>query len=73
MPENIRQVITSHKLNRQTPSAIAQNYALNEILGFGYDYDKEYLKKIEKVSINDIKETADKYFNNPVTVITSPK
>jgi zinc protease len=67
------QIITSHKLNRQTPSAIAQNYALNEILGFGYDYDKEYLKKIEKVSINDIKETADKYFNNPVTVITSPK
>ncbi|MEA3507227.1 MAG: hypothetical protein U9R36_07060, partial [Elusimicrobiota bacterium] len=66
------QIVTSHKLSRQTPSAIAQNYALNEILGFGYDYDDEYINAIEKVSMNDIEAAVEKYFTHPVTVITSP-
>ncbi len=67
------QIITSHKLTRQTPSAIAQHYALNEILGFGYNYDEEYLESVSRVSLDDIKEVVDRYFKNPVTVITSPE
>ncbi|MGM0442536.1 MAG: hypothetical protein ACQEQC_08975, partial [Elusimicrobiota bacterium] len=66
------QIITAEKLNRQSPGAKAQNYALNELLGFGYDFDEKYLQKIRKVSREDINSIVDKYFNNPVTVITSP-
>ncbi len=66
------QIITAEKLNRQSPGSKAQNYALNELLGFGYDFDEKYLQKIRKVSREDIDSIVDKYFNNPVTVITSP-
>lgn len=40
----------------------------------GYDFEKELLEKIKKVSIQDIQKTADKYIKDPyVLTILAPK
>ncbi len=66
------QIITAHQLSLQTPVAQSQNYALNEIFGFGYDFDNKYLEMIKDVKRSDIERAVQKYFKNSLTVITSP-
>lgn len=66
------QIITSHQIHLQSPSSQAHNYALNEIFGFGYDFDEKYLEMIRNVKRSDIEKVVKKYFNNSVTIITAP-
>ncbi len=66
------QIITMHQLQHQTPSSEAENFALNEILGFGYDFDDKYLQMIRDAKREDIEKAVEEYFTNSVTVITSP-
>ncbi|MBI5573761.1 MAG: insulinase family protein [Elusimicrobia bacterium] len=40
-----------------------------ETMGKGYEYDKQYLEDIDRVSITDIKTVCEKYFN-PKEIIT---
>lgn len=40
-----------------------------EVLGLGYNFDKEYTEEIKKVKLQDIKRVAQKYFNNYVFAI----
>jgi predicted Zn-dependent peptidase len=67
------QIIIMYKLNLQTPESQAENFALNEIFGFGYDFDEKYLKMIKNATREEIEKAIKKYFTNSVTVITSPK
>jgi predicted Zn-dependent peptidase len=63
----------SHENNKlQSPASQAHNHGLNEIFGFGFDFDKKYMEMIESVTREDIIETVEKFIKNPVTVITSP-
>ncbi|MBN2407218.1 MAG: insulinase family protein [Elusimicrobia bacterium] len=66
-------IITEDLLARQTPMSQARDYALNEILGFGYDFERDYAEKIKNVTRKDIECVVKKYFRNPVAVITSPE
>jgi zinc protease len=67
------QILIMHELHMQTPASQAENYALNELLEFGYDFDDKYLEMIKKTERKDIAETVDKYFKNAVRVVTSPE
>lgn len=51
-------------LEMETNSKKASNIGLFETSGFGYDFLKEYVDMIEKVSASDIIRVANKYFNN---------
>jgi len=64
---------TAEKLDNQSPGSRAQSYALNELLGFGYDFDEKYVELIKNVTRKDIEEAVKKYFNQSVTVVTTPK
>jgi predicted Zn-dependent peptidase len=50
-------------LEMETNSKKASNIGLFETSGFGYDFLKEYVDMIEKVSASDIIRVANKYFN----------
>jgi zinc protease len=67
------QIVTLHELQQQTPSSQAENYALNELLGFGYDFDEKYLQMIKEGKKEDIKKAIEEYFKYSVSVITAPE
>jgi predicted Zn-dependent peptidase len=60
-------------MDRQTVSKQSYYYGLREVIGQGYEYDVQYLKDIEKVTIQDISNVANKIFSDhSVTVIVTP-
>ena len=50
---------------KQENEAVAQNNALSELFGQGYDYSKKYYAKIREVSREDIVRVANKIFSRP--------
>ena len=64
--------ITMHDMGLETVAAQAASYALNEILGLGYDYDMRYGKLIEKVSAADVLRVAKRLFSHHLIVATKP-
>lgn len=42
---------------------------VNEYLGVGYDYEDEYLKKLRKVTKEQVREVAQKYFDTEAYTI----
>jgi len=65
-------VIALHAQQNTTISAQAQQAALDELYGLGYDYDKGFDARIEAVTLQDVIGVAKKYFGNYVLVTTSP-
>jgi len=57
----------------QTNSAQGSLAAQYELYGLGYDYRDDLIGKINAVTKEDIKNIANKYFNNYVLTITRPK
>ncbi|MFH1415134.1 MAG: pitrilysin family protein [Elusimicrobiota bacterium] len=68
------QIMIMDRVEKQSPGAIAEGFALNEVFGFGYDFDKKYIEMIRNTTREDIDRVVKKYFSDqePVTVITSP-
>ena len=65
--------IATHELDLESIASQASSAVVNEILGLGYDYDKEYPRLIEQVSAGDILRVAKKLFPNHLIVATKPK
>ncbi|OYT32347.1 hypothetical protein B6U93_02215 [Candidatus Woesearchaeota archaeon ex4484_78] len=59
-------------LAHQESKEQANFLAFYEMQGVGYDYDVEYPKKIDSVSVDDVYAVANKYLNNPAIAITGP-
>lgn len=51
----------------------AQQAALDELYGLGYDYRKTFDSRIEAVTLKDVIGVANKYFGNHVLVTSSPE
>ncbi len=66
-------VITMYEMGLETNEDQAQNTALNEVLGLGYNYGEVYKKEVKKVTVSEILRVAKKYFQNRLTVMTIPK
>ncbi len=47
--------------------------ALDELYGLGFEYDYQYLENIDKVTKEEIVAFANKFLNNPVTVLLAPE
>lgn len=67
------QAVTGHELQNQTITAQAQDQAIDELLGLGYNDNDRFPGEIRKVTRADVLRVAEKYLTNPVVTITRPK
>ena len=65
-------VIALHAQENTTIGEQAQQAALDELYGLGYDYDRTFDARIQAVAPDDVVRVARKYLNNHVLVTTSP-
>jgi len=65
-------VISLHAQENTTIGEQAQQAALDELYGLGYDHDKGFDARIEAVTLDDVVRAARKHFNNYVLVTSSP-
>ena len=66
-------VIALHAQDNTTISEQAQQAALDELYGLGYDYDKGFDERIRAVTRDDVVRVAKKYLGDHVLVTSSPK
>ena len=66
------QVIALHAQENTSIGDQAQTAALDELYGFGHDYDKTFDARIGAVTLEDVVRVARKYLNNYVQVTASP-
>lgn len=66
-------VIALHAQQNTTISGQAQQAALDELYGLGYDYDKSFDHRISAVTKDDVVAVANKYLKNHVLVTSSPE
>ncbi len=65
--------VVMDKTSKQTNEAQAQDVAVAELYGLGYDFNRDYAQGIESVTKDDVLRVAKKYLNNPVTVLRRPR
>ena len=65
-------VIALHAQENTTITGQAQQAALDELYGLGYDYDETFDARIEAVTLDQVVAAAGKYLGNHVLVTTSP-
>ena len=66
------QVIALHAQENTSIGAQAQQAALDELYGFGHDYDKTFDARILAVTREDVVRVARKYLNNYIQITASP-
>jgi zinc protease len=69
----VQRVIAMHAQENTTIAEQAQQAALDELYGLGYDYHKSFDARIEAVKLQDVVAAAKKYFGNHVLVTSSPE
>jgi zinc protease len=66
-------VITSELIYYQTNSLLSQRAAIYELTGLGFDYMNNFNDKINKVTKEELKKAAEKYFKNPILTTIMPE
>jgi len=66
------QVVSLHAQENTSIGSQARQAALDELYGFGYDYDKTFDARIQAVTREDVVRVARKYLNNYVQITASP-
>lgn len=61
LERSVTNLIGNHLISLQSSWNRAENSALNTLYGLGYDYDKEYIAKVSKVTSEDVMRVARKY------------
>jgi zinc protease len=67
------QAITGHQLQNQTIASQAQDQALDELMGLGYNDNDTFAARIKAVTKDDVVRAANAYLQSPVIAITKPK
>ena len=67
-------LLGAEAIRNQSSAALAGMCATNELLGLGFDHDKARKAEIEKVTLEDTKRVANKYFRDAksVEVVVGP-
>ena len=68
-----KMILAYHAQDNTTAGSQASQAGVDEILGFGYDYDKAFEARINAVTLEQVRAVAKKYFRNSVQVTVSPK
>lgn len=66
-------LIIAHALRNTTPAERAFQASIDELYGLGYDYEKGYAERINKVKVDDVVDVVKKFFVHGLTVTTSPE
>ncbi|HUG68526.1 MAG TPA: insulinase family protein, partial [Pirellulaceae bacterium] len=67
-----QKLIAAHAQRNVTPSAQAFQAAVDELYGLGYDNDKSYEARINKVTVADLQGLVREYFQNAIIATSSP-
>ncbi|MBT9587289.1 insulinase family protein [bacterium] len=73
LEESKRKVIGAYWQERETNSGRAFQAALGELLGLGYEFDSQYMRILESVSANEVKEVARRYLDNATLIVARPR
>jgi zinc protease len=63
LKKGIANLIGNHLISLQSSWSRAENTGLNTLYGLGYDYEKEYIKKISAVTADEVLKVAQKYLD----------
>lgn len=66
-------LLTAHRMSLESLTARAQSAAVNETLGLGWNYDKEYTKLVEAVDAQQIQDLAKELFTHTLVIKTIPE
>jgi zinc protease len=69
----VKRVIALHAQEGTAISEQAQEAAIDELYGLGYDYRKTFDARLEAVKLEDVVAAARRYFGNHVLVTSSPE
>ncbi|MFH1501945.1 MAG: pitrilysin family protein [Candidatus Eisenbacteria bacterium] len=65
--------IVMDRTSKQTNTAQAQDAAIAELYGMGYDFNENYAEGIASITKEDVQMVARKYLSDPVTVLRRPR
>ncbi len=65
--------IIMDQTSKQTNQDQAQDVAIAELYGLGYDFTSDYAERIREITKDDVTRVARKYLEEPVTVIRRPE
>jgi len=65
-------ILALHAQDNTTMTSQAQQAALDELYGLGFDYEASFPARIEAVSLEQVIEVARKYLTNSILVTSSP-
>ena len=72
--EAVNMILTAELLDKQAMSSLAMQAALDELYGFGYDFRKQYEKRLRAVTPEAVSAAAEKYLSGGyVTTIVTPR
>lgn len=61
-------LLGQYALGKQTNSQLAQLYGWYEVLGLGVEFDQEFQRAIDRVTVPEVQRVAQKYFDSPPVV-----
>jgi len=65
-------IINAHARENETLAERAQEAALDELLGRGYNFGAKFEERMKAVNYEDVKRVAKEYFTNHVLITTGP-
>ena len=60
-------------MENETPAAQAQIAAVDEVLGLGYDYHKQFADHVRRVTVADVQQAARQRLRSCVVTISTPR
>ncbi len=66
-------IVTVQRLRMESLDAQAQSAAVNEAVGLGWKFDKEYIERIKTVTAEDVQTIARQLFTHTLIVRTIPE
>lgn len=65
-------LIGNYLLEHETNGGKALNLAAAELSGAGYEADARYLRELDQVTLEDVRQVANRYFVKPTLVVARP-
>lgn len=65
-------IVVADAMEKETPSAQAQLSAVDEVLGLGYNYHKQFADQIRKVTFQQVQEVARARLHDCIVTVSTP-